>query len=334
MWKFSNAAGERATMIQTARVIRVTNLTKKYGGKFAVAGVSFTVGPGGVTGFLGPNGAGKSTTLRLLLGLERPDDGEATIGGSAYRDLTRPLRRVGALLEARSVHPGRSAYHHLLWLAQSQRLPRRRVTEVIELVGLGEVAHQRVGGFSLGMGQRLGIAAAMLGDPGVLVLDEPMNGLDPAGVRWIRDLMGQLAAAGRTVLVSSHLMKEMAVTADHLVVIGRGRLLADCSTAAFVADNCEASVLVRTPDKQRLTELVADEGGTIKREPTGAVRITGLAADRVAELALLGRVLVQELTPEFSSLEDAFMRLTATSIEYSGTTETAARTATTEEKPQ
>jgi ABC-2 type transport system ATP-binding protein len=310
-------------MSESAPVIKVSNLTKRYRGKAAVDSLSFTVEPGRVTGFLGPNGAGKSTTMQLVLGLTRPDEGSATIGGRPYRRLTQPLRTVGALLEARSVHPGRSAYHHLLWLAQTQRLPRKRVNEVLDLVGLGEVAHQRVGSFSLGMGQRLDIAAAMLGDPGVLLLDEPVNGLDPAGVRWIRDLMKRLAAEGRTVFVSSHLVNEMAVTADHLVVIGRGKLIADCPTTTFVSDNCEPSVLVRSPDTQRLAELAVDEGGRLHQDSPTTLRITGLDADRVAELALLGRVLVQELRTERASLEDVFMRLTEDSVEYAGKTKEA-----------
>src|SRR5215472_12840026 len=217
-----------------AAMIEAKNLSKRYGGKLAVDNLSFTVSPGRVTGFLGPNGAGKSTTMRLLLGLDKPDAGRAAIGGRAYQDLALPLRLVGALLEAQAVHSGRSARNHLLCLAQTQGLPPRRVEEVIGLTGLGPVARKRAGGFSLGMRQRLGIAAALLGDPPVLLLDEPVNGLDPEGVRWIRDLMKHQAADGRTVFVSSHLMNEMAVTADHLIVIGRGRLLADCSTQEFI----------------------------------------------------------------------------------------------------
>ncbi|GIG92299.1 ABC transporter ATP-binding protein [Plantactinospora endophytica] len=310
-------------MSDSAPVIQVSQLTKRYRGKAAVDSLSFTVQPGRVTGFLGPNGAGKSTTMQLMLGLTRPDEGSATVGGRPYRELVQPLRTVGALLEARSVHPGRSAYHHLLWLAQSQRLPRRRVDEVLDLVGLGDVAHQRAGGFSLGMGQRLDIAAAMLGDPGVLLLDEPVNGLDPAGVRWIRDLMKRLAAEGRTVFVSSHLVNEMAVTADHLIVIGRGKLIADCPTVAFVADNSESSVLVRSPEVHRLAQLVVDEGAQWQRESATAVRIRGLDSDRIAELALLGRIVVQELRTETSSLEDVFMRLTEDQVEYAGKTKEA-----------
>jgi len=215
-------------------MIEAKNLTKRYGRKLAVDDLSFTVRPGKVTGFLGPNGAGKSTTMRLLLGLDRPHRGDATIDGRHYRDLPRPLRVVGALIEAKAAHPGRSAYHHLLCLAQTQGIGAKRVDEVLTLVGLHDVAHKRAGGLSLGMGQRLGLAVALLGDPAVLILDEPLNGLDPEGIVWIRTLMKDLAAEGRTVFVSSHLMNEMAVTADHLVVIGRGRLVADCSTREFI----------------------------------------------------------------------------------------------------
>ena len=247
-------------------MIEARGLTKRYGEKTAVDHLSFTVAPGKVTGFLGPNGAGKSTTMRLILGLDRPQDGSATINGRRYRDLGDPLRTVGALLEAKSVHSGRSAYNHLLFLAQTQGLPRSRVSAVLGLVGLQDVARKRAGGFSLGMGQRLGIAAAMLGDPEVLLLDEPVNGLDPEGVLWVRNLMKQLAAEGRTIFVSSHLMNEMAVTADHLIVIGRGQLIADCTTQEFIARSSDKSVRVRTPDPARLIELVTAAGGQVKAE--------------------------------------------------------------------
>ena len=246
-------------------MIEARDLTKRYGDKLAVDHLSFTVEPGRVTGFLGPNGAGKSTTMRLILGLDRPHSGTATIGGQQYTDLVVPLRTVGALLEARAMHPGRSAYNHLLFLAQSQGLPRSRVDQVIALVGLTEVAHKRTGGFSLGMSQRVGIAAALLGNPQVLVLDEPVNGLDPEGILWIRNLMKQLASEGRTVFVSSHLMNEMAVTADHLIVIGRGKLLAETSTQEFIERSAEKYVLVRSPDVARLADLIAADGG--KAEP-------------------------------------------------------------------
>src|SRR5476649_914658 len=241
-------------------MIEARDLSKRYGDKLAVDHLSFTVQPGTVTGFLGPNGAGKSTTMRLLLGLDRPDTGSATIDGRHYRDLAEPLRVVGALLEARAVHSGRSAYNNLLVLAQSQGLPRKRVDEVIELVGLTSVAKKRVKGFSLGMGQRLGIAAALLGNPDVLVLDEPVNGLDPEAILWIRNLLKRLASEGRTVFVSSHLMNEMAVTADHLIVIGRGRLIADTSVAEFVRRASKHLVHVRSPQADDLRRVLGAPG--------------------------------------------------------------------------
>jgi ABC-2 type transport system ATP-binding protein len=309
-------------------MIEARNLSKRYGKKLAVDGLSFTVAPGRVTGFLGPNGAGKSTTMRLLLGLDRADSGSSTIAGRSYHDTPLPLRTVGALLEAKAVHTGRSAYDHLLCLAQTQGLPRRRVDEVIGLVGLGEVARKRAGGFSLGMGQRLGIAAALLGDPRVLLLDEPVNGLDPEGVLWIRNLMKGLAAEGRTVFVSSHLMNEVAVTAEHLIVIGRGRLLADCSTQEFIDANSDHQVLVRAPDPSRLIELIASEGGRVNRTGPDTMTVLGVGAARIGELAAWGRIVVHELTPQRASLEDAFMELTRDSVEYGGAVErTAVRSA-------
>ncbi|MFJ9121594.1 ABC transporter ATP-binding protein [Streptomyces sp. NPDC102394] len=297
-------------------MIEAKNLTKRYGDKTAVNDLSFTVEPGRVTGFLGPNGAGKSTTMRLLLGLDRPDAGTATVNGVAYRDLARPLRVVGALLEARAVHTGRSAYDHLLCLAQTQGIGRRRVGEVIEQVGLASVARKRAGGFSLGMGQRLGIAAALLGDPAALVLDEPVNGLDPEGILWIRNLMKSLAAEGRAVFVSSHLMNEMAVTADHLIVIGRGRLVADCSTEEFIERSTERSVLVRTPDGQQLAELLQRQGATVTRTEEGDLDVTGIEAPRIAELAAAEKLVLHELSTRRGSLEEAFMELTRDAVEY------------------
>jgi len=305
---------------EASGLIEAHELTKRFGDKVAVDHLSFTVEPGRVTGFLGPNGAGKSTTMRLILGLDRPQSGTATIGGLAYHQLDRPLHTVGALLEARSLHPGRSARNHLLFLAETQGFPARRADEVIDLVGLRAVARKRVGGFSLGMTQRLGIAAAMLGDPRVLLLDEPVNGLDPEGIRWVRTFMRQLAAEGRTIFVSSHLMSEMAVTADHLIVIGRGRLIADSTTQEFIQRSSERSVLVRTPDPDRLRELVTGEGGIIQGEdgPDGAASliVTGLPAPRIGELAASASVVLHELTPRLASLEEAFMELTADSVEY------------------
>jgi ABC-2 type transport system ATP-binding protein len=297
-------------------MIEAKNLTKRYGDKTAVNDLSFTVEPGRVTGFLGPNGAGKSTTMRLLLGLDRPDGGEATVNGVRYHDLAQPMRVVGALLEARAVHTGRSAHDHLLCLAQTQGFGKRRVKEVIEQVGLASVARKRAGGFSLGMGQRLGIAAALLGDPAALILDEPVNGLDPEGILWIRNLMKSLAAEGRTVFVSSHLMNEMAVTADHLIVIGRGRLVADCSTEEFIERSTEQSVLVKTPDREQLAELLKAEGATVTDADEGDLDVTGLDAPRIAELAAAGGLVLHELATRRGSLEEAFMELTKDAVEY------------------
>jgi ABC-2 type transport system ATP-binding protein len=319
-------------------LIEARELTKRFGDTVAVDHLSFSVEPGRVTGFLGPNGAGKSTTMRLILGLDRPQSGTATIGGLTYARLPTPLRTVGALLEARSLHPGRSARNHLLYLAQTQGFPARRVDEVLDLVGLTAVARKRVGGFSLGMTQRLGIAAAMLGDPFVLLLDEPVNGLDPEGIRWVRNLMRQLATEGRTIFVSSHLMNEMAVTADHLIVIGRGRLIAESSTDDFIKRASERSVLVRTPQADRLAELITAAGGVIEPGGTGApgnggggatgtpgLIVTGLEAPRIGELAASASVVLYELTPRLASLEEAFMELTADSVEYGDQVSSAAR---------
>jgi ABC-2 type transport system ATP-binding protein len=301
-------------------MIEARDLTKRYGDKVAVDHLSFTVQPGRVTGFLGPNGAGKSTTMRLILGLDRPQEGSATINGKRYAQLGNPLRTVGALLEAKSVHTGRSAANHLLFLAQSQGLPKSRVGEVLDLVGLREVASKRAGGFSLGMGQRLGIAAALLGDPEVLLLDEPVNGLDPEGVLWVRNLMKHLAGQGRTIFVSSHLMNEMAVTADHLIVIGRGKLIADSATQDVIARSSGESVRVRTPDADRLAPLITAEGGTVspvaEGPDAGALLVTGLPAARIGELAASASVVLHELSPQLATLEEAFMELTAGSLEF------------------
>jgi ABC-2 type transport system ATP-binding protein len=311
-------------------MIEVRDLTKRFGNKTAVDHLSFTVEPGRVTGFLGPNGAGKSTTMRVILGLDWPQSGTATINGKAYRDLHDPLRTVGALLEAKSVHQGRSARNHLLFLAQTQGLPRRRVDEMLALVGLQDVAGQRAGSFSLGMSQRLGIAAAMLGDPQVLLLDEPVNGLDPEGVLWIRNLMKQLAAQGRTILVSSHLMNEMAVTADHLIVIGKGRLITAASTQDVIARSALKSVRVRAPEAARLAELIRAAGGTATPDgagqpagsdggsaPEGAdlLTVTGMDAPRVGEIAASASIVLHELTP-LATLEEAFMELTSDHLEF------------------
>ena len=297
-------------------MIEARDLTKSYGGKVAVDHLSFTVQPGRVTGFLGPNGAGKSTTMRLILGLDRPQTGSATIDGKPYRELTNPLRSVGALLEAKSVHPGRSARNHLLFLAQSQGLPAKRVDEVLDLVGLREVAGKRAGTFSLGMSQRLGIASAMLGDPRYLLLDEPVNGLDPEGVLWIRNLMKFLASEGRTILVSSHLMNEMAVTADHLIVIGRGKLIADCAVPEFIERNSQQSVRVRTPQPAALAQAVEAAGGSARDEGSGQLTVFGLGPDRVGDLAFDSGVRLHELVSTQASLEQAFMELTGSSVEF------------------
>src|SRR6266536_1587904 len=301
--------GARTLGARSSGMIEAQDLTKIYGGKAAVDHLSFTVEPGRVTGFLGPNGAGKSTTMRLILGLDRPQSGFALINGRRYRDLKDPLHTVGALLEAKSVHPGRSARNHLLFLAQTQGIPASRVEEVLALVGLQEVADKRSGGFSLGMSQRLGVAVAMLGNPEILLLDEPVNGLDPEGVLWIRNLMKSLAAEGRTVLVSSHLMNEMAVTADHLIVIGRGRLIADCPTAEFVAQGSQQSVRVSSPDARSLSALLAARGAQVTPDGVGTLIVTGLQAPRIAELAAAQGLVLYELAPQQASLEDAFMQL-------------------------
>jgi ABC-2 type transport system ATP-binding protein len=299
-------------------VIEVQGLSKHYGERVAVDDLSFTIKPGTVTGFLGPNGAGKSTTMRLILGLDRPTSGSATVNGKRYRDLAAPLHEVGALLEARAVHTGRSGYNHLLALAQTHGIPRSRVDEVIELVGLGSVARKRVGGFSLGMGQRLGVASALLGDPATVVLDEPANGLDPEGIRWIRNLLKGLAAEGRTVFLSSHLMSEMEQTADHLIVIGRGRLIADTDVASFVAQaSSGAPVRVRSPQLAELAGALTSSGATrADRIEDGGLQVYGLTAEQIGELAAAQQIVLHELTPVQVTLEDAFMSLTQDSVEY------------------
>jgi ABC-2 type transport system ATP-binding protein len=300
-------------------VIVAQGLTKIYGEKAAVDGITFTVQPGRVTGFLGPNGAGKSTTMRMILGLDRPTAGSVTVNGHRYADSAAPLREVGALLEARALHPGRSARDHLRWLAASNGLPAARVDEVLALVGLEAVAGQRVGKFSLGMGQRLGIAVALLGDPPVVVLDEPVNGLDPEGIRWVRNLARDLAAEGRTVFVSSHLMSEMALTADHLVVVGRGRILADCTMSRFIADHAASYVRVRSPQRGEVADLLRGQGLEVTRHDD-ELRVQGLDAAAVGDLVGARGLVLHELTLVRSSLEDAFMTLTADSVEFSAST--------------
>lgn len=299
-------------------MIEVQGLSKSYGQTLAVDDLSFGVRPGVVTGFLGPNGAGKTTSMRMILGLDRPTAGRALIGGRPYAELADPLRQVGALLDAHAVHGGRTARGHLRWLAHSNGLPDSRVDAVLAQVGLAEVARKRIKGFSLGMRQRLGVAGALLGDPPVLLLDEPVNGLDPEGIRWIRTLLRGLAAEGRAVLVSSHLMTEMALTADHLVVIGRGRLLADASTAEFIDRHGRTRVRVRAVDPDKLTALLRGPGSGLTAEPAenGAWEVTGAEPERIAALAAANGVVLYEIAVQRDSLEEAFMRMTADSVEY------------------
>jgi ABC-2 type transport system ATP-binding protein len=297
-------------------VIVADGLTKYYGEQRAVEDLSFTVRPGIVTGFLGPNGSGKSTTMRLILELDAPTAGEVTVNGKHYRDHAAPLHEVGALLEARSVHTGRSAYNHLLALAQTHGIGRRRVDELIDLVGLHDVAKKRAGQFSLGMGQRLGIAAALLGDPSTVMLDEPVNGLDPEGILWVRHLLRGLAAEGRTVFVSSHLMSEMSLTADHLVVIGRGRKIADTSTEEFIRQASGTVVLVRTPQAAQLEALLSGPDVTVSSTVPGALEVRGLTATQIGEAAAVNQIVLHELTPQQASLEEAFMTLTRDDVEF------------------
>ncbi|MGW3183633.1 ABC transporter ATP-binding protein [Kitasatospora sp. NPDC001119] len=297
-------------------MIEIERLTKRYGATTAVDQLTFTVRPGTVTGFLGPNGAGKSTTLRMILGLDTPTGGSATVAGVPFANRPRGLRHVGALLDAGDVHGGRSARAHLSALARSNRIPLRRVDEVLAEVGLGKAAGRRIGGYSLGMKQRLGIAGALLGDPPVLLFDEPLNGLDPEGVLWVRGLFRRLAAEGRTVFVSSHMMAEMEHTADRLVVIGRGRLIADESLAEFSARNAVSSVAVRGPELASLAGVLRAEGAEVRLTEPGFGTVTGMPAERIGELALRHGVVLHELAARTSSLESAFMSLTADSVEY------------------
>lgn len=299
-------------------MIEARGLTKRYGSTVAVDGLSFEVRAGQVTGFLGPNGSGKSTTMRMIMGLDNPDAGRVSVNGRRYVGLPWPLREVGALLEARSVHPGRSAYNHLWVLAQTNRIRKSRVAEVLDTVGLTAVAGKRVGTFSLGMGQRLGIAAALLGDPGVLLFDEPVNGLDPEGIRWVRTLLRRLAGEGRTVFVSSHLMSEMALTADHLVVIGRGRLIAEQPMADFIAQSSGQLVRARTPRPGELTTALVHAGARVDCGPDGMLNVSGLTATEIGDLAVGLGIALHELTPQMASLEEAFMELTHDSVEFHG----------------
>jgi ABC-2 type transport system ATP-binding protein len=297
-------------------MIEVCGLTKRFGPVTAVDGLSFTVRPGRVTGFLGPNGAGKTTTLRIILGLDAPAAGRALVGGRPYREIVRPLYGTGAMLDANAVHPGRSAWHHLRSIARSNGIGPGRVTEVLALTGLDAVAGRRAGGFSLGMKQRLGIAAALLGDPPVLMFDEPANGLDPEGIHWIRQLFRALAGEGRTVFVSSHLMSEMALTADHLIIIGRGRLIADTPTDRFVESRGRRDVLVRSPRPADLAALLTGHGATVTDEPGGGLAVAGLDAPAIADLAAAHGLPVHELVPRHASLEDAYLDITGDAAEY------------------
>jgi ABC-2 type transport system ATP-binding protein len=297
-------------------MIEARAVTKRYGDKTAVDDLTFTVRPGVVTGFLGPNGAGKSTTMRMILGLDAPTSGGVTVNGKHYAEHTAPLHEVGALLEAKAVHSGRSAYYHLLSLALTTGIPRRRVDEVIDMVGLRDVARRRVGGFSLGMGQRLGVAAALLGDPATLVLDEPVNGLDPEGILWIRTLLRALAAEGRTVFVSSHLMSEMALTAEHLIVIGRGKLIADLSVRDFTELASRKVVRVRTPEAARLRDLVVGADVSVTGVEPDVLEIAGLNSEAIGKAACAAAIPLVELTPVQASLEEAFMELTQDAVEF------------------
>lgn len=296
-------------------MIEANGLTKRYGKTLAVNDLSFTARAGQVTGFLGPNGAGKSTTMRMILGLDNPTAGTATINGQHYQDLKHPLRTVGALLDAKWVHPNRSARAHLTWMAKANGIPKARVDEVIDIVGLSSVAGKRTGGFSLGMSQRLGIAGALLGDPEVLLFDEPVNGLDPEGIHWIRKFMHRLAEEGRTVFVSSHLLSEMALTATELVVIGKGQLISQASTEDFVARASENNVKVRSPQLTELLPLLREAGAALTEEK-GSLLVTGFDSDGIGELAARHRIVLHELSPQRGSLEQAFMRLTGDAVEY------------------
>jgi ABC-2 type transport system ATP-binding protein len=297
-------------------MITAHSLTKRYGASTAVDNLTFEVPPGLVTGFLGPNGSGKSTTMRMIMGLDYPDSGSALIGGKPYPELTWPLREVGGLLEAKSFHPARTARNHLRWLALTNDIPFRRVDEVLDQVGLTSVANRRAGKFSLGMSQRLGIAATLLGDPGVLLFDEPVNGLDPEGIRWVRHFLRDLAAGGRTVFVSSHLISEMALTADRLIVIGRGRLIAETSVADFVARSSGAAVKLVTPDMGLFTTALSAIGAEVADGDGGSLTVEGLTTRQIGDLAARDGLRIYELTPITASLEDAFMELTQDDVEY------------------
>jgi ABC-2 type transport system ATP-binding protein len=304
-------------------MIEARNLSKRYGDKVAVDGVTFSVRPGHVTGFLGPNGAGKSTTMRMIIGLDHPTGGSVAVNGKAYSGHAAPMREVGALLEAKAAHSGRSAYRHLRALAATHGLPRRRVDEVIELVGLAGVSRKRAGAFSLGMGQRLGIAVALLGDPSTLILDEPVNGLDPDGVLWVRKLLMRLAGEGRTIFISSHLMSEMSLVATHLIVIGRGKIIADSGIEAFIDKASETRIRVRSPEAERLAAILKAGGGGVTMA-NGSIEVSNLAIEAIGEAAAANGVVLHELTSLKASLEDAFMKLTGDSLDYRGVDRPAA----------
>jgi ABC-2 type transport system ATP-binding protein len=299
-------------------MIEAHQLTKRYGDKLAVDQLSFTVRPGVVTGFLGPNGAGKSTTMRMIMGLDGPTAGDVKVNGRHYHDLPWPLHEVGALLEAKAIHPGRSAQAHLQMLAEANHIARSRVSEVLEIVGLTSVARRRAGKFSLGMGQRLGIAAALLGDPEVLLFDEPVNGLDPDGIRWVRNLLKGLAAEGRTVFVSSHLMSEMALTADEVIIVGRGRLITQLPTSELLAQSSQRFVRVRSPGMAQLQAVLEREGAVTTTEEDGSLSVRGLDEVAIGELAATIPVVLHELAPQSASLEEAYMELTEDSVEFHG----------------
>src|SRR5579863_6801807 len=309
-------------------MIEAKSLTKHYGEKVAVDQLSFTVRPGVVTGFLGPNGSGKSTTMRMIMGLDAPTTGDVTVKGLHYHDLPWPLHEVGALLEAKAIHPGRSARAHLQMLAESSHIPRSRIDAVLELVGLSGVAGQRAGKFSLGMGQRLGIAAALLGDPEVLLFDEPVNGLDPDGIRWVRNLLKGLAGEGRTVFVSSHLMSEMALTADEVIIIGKGHLISQIPVDELLSQSTQRFVRVRSPEAAKLKTALEHEGAVVALEDDGSLSVRGANEVAIGELAATIPVVLHELAPQSASLEEAFMELTEDSIEYHGTTATGPTNAT------
>jgi ABC-2 type transport system ATP-binding protein len=297
-------------------MIKAEGLIKRYGAKTAVNDISFTVKPGMVTGFLGPNGAGKSTTMRMIVGLDRPTSGSVTVNGKPYAEHSAPLREVGALLDAKAIHTGRSAYNHLLAMGATHGIGKSRVNEVIGLTGLESVAGKRVGGFSLGMGQRLGIAAALLGDPATLILDEPVNGLDPEGVMWVRQLARHLAGEGRTIFLSSHLMSEMALTADHLIVLGRGRIIADAPVAEILAGSTRTAVKLRSPNASQLAQMLQGADVTITSTEPDALTVTGLTAPAIGDAAARAGIALHELTPMSASLEEAYMQLTQDDVEY------------------